>query len=260
MIPELSLTQWFVLAGSALAIGLSKTGLPGATIVAIPLLAQCFSAKASTGLVLPMLVCADLVAVSYYRRKADVSHLIHLIPWAALGVVIGSVWLGRIGDAQLMPLIGAIVLLMLGLNHWRRRVERPDAIVPRTWWLAGAVGLVAGITTMMANAAGPIMIVYFLAMRLPKESFVGTGAWYFFLLNLFKLPFSAHSPQPAAAAPGGGGGGGGGGNRFFASYSAAQIHLGRRISRRAGRHTAAAVMKTISKRWCGTERTIRPPV
>jgi uncharacterized protein len=192
MIPELSLTQWFVLAGSALAIGLSKTGLPGATIVAIPLLAQCFSAKASTGLVLPMLVCADLVAVSYYRRKADVSHLIHLIPWAALGVVIGSVWLGRIGDAQLMPLIGAIVLLMLGLNHWRRRVERPDAIVPRTWWLAGAVGLVAGITTMMANAAGPIMIVYFLAMRLPKESFVGTGAWYFFLLNLFKLPFSAN--------------------------------------------------------------------
>ncbi len=190
--PELANAQWLALGIGALIIGLSKTGLPGAGILAIPLLAHAFPARASTGIVLPMLIAADLVAVVYYRRKAVWSHLIRLVPWAAAGVVAGFAALGRLNDEGLMPLIGAIVLGMLGLNLWRRRRSEPDSTVPNSRMFAAAIGLLAGISTMLANAAGPIMVVYLAAMRLPKTAFVGTGAWYFFLLNWFKVPFSAH--------------------------------------------------------------------
>lgn len=189
--PDMAIGQWAALAFAAVVIGLSKTGLPGAAILAIPLLADVFPAKASTGIILPMLITADLFAVTYYRRKAVWSHLIHLIPWATGGIVIGHALMRRISDARLMPVIGAIVLIVLALNAWRRHVSDPDTAIPQHWWFAAAIGLTAGITTMMANAAGPVMIVYLVAMRLPKQAFVGTGAWYFFLLNWFKVPFSA---------------------------------------------------------------------
>ena len=187
---ELATGQWWALAGGALIIGLSKTGLPGAGILAIPLLAHAFPARASTGLVLPMLVAADLVAVVYYRRKAVWSHLIRLVPWAVVGIVLGYAALGRLNDEGLMPLIGIIVLAMLGINLWRRRRTDSNSAGPSSWWFAAAIGLLAGVSTMLANAAGPIMVVYLTAMRLPKTAFVGTGAWYFFLLNWFKVPFS----------------------------------------------------------------------
>ncbi len=189
--PDLALHQWLALCFSALVIGLSKTGIPGAAMLAIPLMAQVFPARASTGLVLPMLVMADAVAVTYYRRQAVGAHLVQLVPWALGGVVVGHRLLGWVSDAQLMPIIGVIVLSMLALNLWRRRGAGPESVIPQDWRLAAAVGLLAGVTTMMANAAGPIMVVYFVAMRLPKIAFVGTSAWFFFALNWFKIPFSA---------------------------------------------------------------------
>lgn len=172
-------------------IGLSKTGLPGIGILAIPLMAWVLPARASTGVVLPMLIFADLFAVGYYRRFAVWSKLARLLPWAAVGVFLGYLALGRVNDQQLKPIIGGIVLVMLALNllHNSGKEDRP---VPARWWFAVLFGLLAGVTTMMANAAGPVMAIYLLAMRLSKNEFIGTGAWYFLLVNWFKVPFSAH--------------------------------------------------------------------
>jgi len=97
-----------------------------------------------------------------------------------------------VNDQQLKPIIGGIVLVMLGINYWRTRHKGTDAPVPAQWWFAAGLGFMAGVTTMMANAAGPIMIIYLLAMRLPKIEFVGTGAWFFFVVNWLKVPFSAN--------------------------------------------------------------------
>jgi uncharacterized protein len=182
--------QWTVAALSAVMIGMSKTGLPGVGILCVPLMASIMPAKASTGIVLPMLIFADVFAVAYYHRHAVWPHLFRLMPWAAAGIVIGYLIMGRISDAQLKPVIGVIVLVMLGLNYVRDRINGDNANVPTQWWFAATLGLVAGITTMLANAAGPIMIIYLLAMRLPKNEFIGTGAWYFLILNCVKVPFS----------------------------------------------------------------------
>lgn len=181
---------WIVLSCSAIFLGFSKTGLPGAGILAIPLIASIIPAKASTGLILPMLIIGDIFAVCYYRRHAVWHHLFRMLPYAVAGIFIGYWAMGKVTDNQLRPLIGIIILFMLALNLWRNRKGENIEIPPGKWFPA-VMGLSAGITTMMANAAGPIMAIYLLAMRLPKNAFIGTGAWYFLLVNCFKVPFSA---------------------------------------------------------------------
>jgi uncharacterized protein len=133
----------------------------------------------------------DVFAVAYYRRHAIWSHLFRLLPYAAAGIVIGYFALDHVNDRQLRPIIGSIVLIMLALSYWRTWRGGDRLAVPSGHWFPAIIGLSAGVTTMMANAAGPILVIYFLAMRLPKDAFIGTGAWYFLLLNCFKVPFSA---------------------------------------------------------------------
>ena len=187
--PELSISQWVGAALCALLIGFSKTGVPGSGILVIPLFAEILPARASTGALLPMLIMADVFAVAYYRRHAVWRHLVHLLPWAVVGVVLGAFGLKHVSDLQLRKIIGAVVLVMLALNYVWNRFRDPDAPIPAHWLFAASFGLVAGVVTMMANAAGPVMVIYLLAMRLPKNEFIGTGAWYFLLINCIKVPF-----------------------------------------------------------------------
>lgn len=189
-VTDLSINAWLVLTLSALLIGLAKSGMPGVGIVAVPLFAAVLPARASTGLLLPLLIAGDILAVLRYRRHADVAHLIRLLPSALVGIVIGTFLLSLVTDAQLRPMIGGVILLLLGLHalHLQRAADAPMA---PSRWLSLLTGGFAGITTMMANAAGPIMTLYLLAMRLPKHAFIGTAAWFFLIINGSKVPFSA---------------------------------------------------------------------
>lgn len=188
---ELSLIQWVVMAAAAVIIGLAKCGLPGLGILAIPMVAAVIPAKTSTGFILPMLIAGDIIGVLYYRRHAEWPRLVRVFPWTALGVIAGWQSMGHLGDAQIRPIIGAIVLIMLALNLWRQRGADTGSRIPHHIAVAAAIGLLAGFTTMMANAAGPIMVIYLLAMGLPPAAFLGTSAWYFLIVNTFKVPFSA---------------------------------------------------------------------
>ncbi len=153
-------------------------------------------AKQATGLVLPLLIVGDIYAVASYHRHTVWRHLWRLFPWTALGVGLGTLALGRLDDAAVRRLIGGIILAMFALHLWRRwqaRRGRGDealaAAVPAG--VGAAVGVLAGFTTQVANAAGPVMILYLFAMGLPKLEFIGTGAVFFLCLNLFKVPFMA---------------------------------------------------------------------
>ncbi len=186
---DLSVLQWLIVTACAIMIGLTKTGIPGLGVLISPLMADVFPARASTGIVLPMLIFADLFAIGYYRRHAVWSHLLRIMPWTATGIVLGYLLLGEIDDNQLRLFIGGTVLVILGVKQWWDRTKN-EASIPTQWWFAGGLGLIAGVTTMMANAAGPFSMIYLLSMRLPKNEFIGTGAWYYFVLNWFKVPFS----------------------------------------------------------------------
>jgi uncharacterized membrane protein YfcA len=185
--------QWVCAITGALMVGISKTGISGLSVLAVALFAYVFpSSKQASGLVLPLLIFADVIAVFSYRAHAQWRHVWRVFPWTALGVVIGFVALGRISDRTTRWLIGGIILALSALSYWRRhRAVGNGADDPIHWSAAIFVGVLAGFVTLVANAAGPLMAVYLLSMRLPKMHYVGTSAVFFMLLNLFKVPFMA---------------------------------------------------------------------
>jgi uncharacterized membrane protein YfcA len=180
--------QWILAVAAALLVGVSKTGIGGLGMLSVVIFAQIMPAKQATGLVLPLLIFGDLMAVASYRSHTQWRFLWKLFPWTAAGVVIGFYALGQIDDNQARILIGMIVLVLLVVHVLRRRGAMKDE-GDHGWWFAPMIGVLAGFTTLVANAAGPLMAIYLLAMRLPKMEFVGTGAVFFMLLNLFKVPF-----------------------------------------------------------------------
>lgn len=190
------LWQWVLAVIGALLVGVSKTGIAGLGMLFVVIFAQIMPAKQATGVVLPLLIFGDIIAVASYQQHTQWRFLWRLFPWTATGVVIGFVALGRINDRQAQVMIGVIVLSLLALHLWKRRrpssakpTEGTDALAAAHPWFAPTIGVLAGFTTLVANAAGPLMVIYLLAMRLPKMEFVGTGAVFFLLLNLFKVPF-----------------------------------------------------------------------
>lgn len=211
-LPQLAGWQWALVAIAACLSGASKTGIPGIGIVSVALFALVWPTRESVGIVLLILIAADCVAITAYpRHNARWDQIKKLAPWTAAGVALGTIAMGRIADADVKRLIGAVLLFLTALQI-AQRVRKPasvdgaepDAPLEQPVWLVPLAGAVAGFTTMVANAAGPVMILYLLTLRLSKVAFVGTSAWFFFLVNLFKVPFSVHlkliNPDSLASA------------------------------------------------------------
>ncbi len=180
---DLDLVGWMVVALCAAMVGVSKTGIPGVGILVVPLMAAVLPARSSTGVLLGILILGDLFAATHYRHHAQWRHVLRLLPAAFAGIVAGYFALKVVTDQQLRPIIGGTVLAMLAVNYWRIRAGGQNQRIPSQWWFVVGLGFLAGVTTMMANAAGPVMTVYLLAMKLPKIEFVGTSAWFFFVVN-----------------------------------------------------------------------------
>jgi len=188
-IPQFSLSnlEWTIVIICAALIGMSKTGLAGAGMLVVPLMATIFGGKQSTGIVLPLLSMADLFAVWYYHRHANWSYVLKLLPWTVIGVLVGLYVGNSVSDAAFKDIMGGIVLLSVVILVWRD--VKKDVRIPSGYMFPVIMGLAGGFATMVGNAAGAIMALYLLSMRLPKNSFIGTGAWFFLIINLFKVPF-----------------------------------------------------------------------
>ena len=182
--------EWALAVVAALIVGISKAGIGGLGMLSVVIFAQLMPAKQATGMVLPLLCFGDIVAAASYRQHAKWKHIGRLFPWTAAGVVLGYFALDLVNERQAKLLIGGIILSLVGMHLIRRRVSGHEA--EHGSWFAPTIGVLAGFTTLVANAAGPLMAVYMLAMRLPKMDFVGTGAVFFLILNLFKVPFMVH--------------------------------------------------------------------
>lgn len=159
-------------------------------ILVATILMYVFPAKESIGILLPMLIVGDLFAVIFYRRSVVWKYLISLIPWVLIGIIFGYFVLNQINSDQLKPLIGVIVLALIILHVSRERLgETFTKVLPKSLWFTISMGILAGFTTMIGNAAGGVMAIYLLMKGLPKNEFVGTGAWFFMFVNLIKVPF-----------------------------------------------------------------------
>jgi hypothetical protein len=172
---------------AALLIGMGKAGLKGVDMLNVTLMAIVFGGKSSTGIVLPLLCVADIGAVAYYNRHAQWKHFWKLVPWMMIGILLGVVVGKDMDEVFFKKVIAGIIfitIVMVLFMEYRKSKNVPDHplfIVP--------TGLAAGFTTMMGNLAGAFANLYFLAMRVSKNDFIGTGAWIFLFMNLFKMPF-----------------------------------------------------------------------
>ncbi len=190
-LPFFSATQWLLVAAVAFSAGMAKTGFSGMGTVALVLMALVMPARESTGALLTILIVADTYAVWAFHRHANWRVVLRLLPPAFLGIVAGWLLMPLIPDRAFRPVLGGVTLALIGLLLVQRlRPALANAVSghPAVGWLAGWTG---GVTTMVANAAGPIMAIYLLACRLPKMELVWTGAWFFFVVNVSKVPFSA---------------------------------------------------------------------
>ena len=185
-VPYLSLAFTIAL-GAALLLGIAKSGIKGLAVLIVTGLALVYGAKESTGILMPLLICGDILAVIYYKRHVKWIYLIKLLPWMVLGVLVGVV-LGKDLPEDLFKSGMAVIILIsvVIMYYWERKKDRK---VPTHWSFAALMGMMGGFSTMVGNLAGAFSNIYFLAIKLPKNEFIGTAAWLFFIINLFKVPF-----------------------------------------------------------------------
>jgi uncharacterized membrane protein YfcA len=182
-----SFIYWMLILLAAFIIGLSKAGLKGIDMMNVTIMAIVFGGKASTGVVLPLLCAADIMAVLYYHRHAQWVHFWKLIPWMVVGILMG-VFVGKdLNEGifrKIMAVIIVLTVVIMIVLEFRKTMP-----IPSNKLFVANMGLIAGFTTMLGNLAGAFSNIYFLAMRMPKNDFIGTAAWVFLVINLFKLPF-----------------------------------------------------------------------
>ena len=185
-VPILSL-GFLIALGCSLLLGIAKSGIKGVAVLIVTGLALVYGARESTGILMPLLICGDIFAVIYYKRHVEWVYLVKLLPWMVIGVLIGVV-LGKDLPEDLFRVGMALIILfsVAMMYYWGKKKNKK---VPTHWSFAASTGLLAGFSTMVGNLAGAFSNIYFLAIKLPKNEFIGTAAWLFFIINLFKVPF-----------------------------------------------------------------------
>lgn len=183
----LSFSDWGIFFLSALLVGMSKTGIQGIGLLPVAMMAMIFGAKPSTGLLLPILCMADVVAVLYYRRVAEWKYVLRLLPAALVGFVVALLVDKFVPPAEFKHLMGGCLLVVLVVMFWTEWRGKENTL-SACWWYGPLFGLLGGFTTMIGNAAGPVMAIYLLSVKMPKYSFVGTNAWFFLVINYLKIP------------------------------------------------------------------------
>ncbi|MEE3085941.1 MAG: sulfite exporter TauE/SafE family protein [Bacteroidota bacterium] len=185
-VPYLSLA-FMIAFSAALLLGIAKSGIKGLAILIVTGLALVYGAKESTGILMPLLICGDILAVIYYKRHVKWVYLIKLLPWMVAGVLVGVVFGKDLPEDLFKSGMAVIILISVAMMYyWERKKDRK---VPNHLSFAALMGMMAGFTTMVGNLAGVFSNIYFLAIKLPKNEFIGTAAWLFFIINLFKVPF-----------------------------------------------------------------------
>ena len=183
-----STTGWFLVSFAAMCVGLGKAGISGLGLIAVFIMAELFG-KASVGVLLPMLIVADISVYPMFRKHASWAPVWRLVPPALVGMAIGFFLLDWMPEQWAKPVIGGIILFMVALQLIRQGASEFFDKLAHSNGFGAAAGSFAGISTTIANAAGPVFQLYFLARRLPKMELIGIGARFFLLINLIKLPF-----------------------------------------------------------------------
>lgn len=184
---EFEVAHWIVMMCAAMFIGIGKAGLPGAGMLTIPIFASILGSKLSTGFLLPLLIVADIVAVYHYRKNVRWKHLVRLFPFVVVGIGSAVIIGYYVNDSYFSWILSGVILLGVVIMIWKD-LKRSEIIVADKPWFFILMGYLGGFSSMIANGAGPVLSLYLLGAKVPKNDFIGTRAWFFFIMNLIKIP------------------------------------------------------------------------
>lgn len=186
--PEYDFISLLLLVAAAILIGFSKTGILGASLPAVAMITYTFDAKVASGFMLTLLIIADIPAVLKYGRFGKPKDMLRLLPPALLGIILGAIVGDWLDEGQFKLLMGLMVLVCLLLilygQIFKKEIKAPDNKLFHI-----IIGVLSGFSSMVGNAAGPIFSLYLISMSFDRNKFIGTAAWFFFTVNLIKLPF-----------------------------------------------------------------------
>lgn len=185
----LSLQGWVLLAVGASCLGFSKTAVNGLSMVSVALFAAVLPVRLSTGTLLLLILVGDVYSVRAFRRHADWRVLKGLTPSVAVGILAGTWFVSAVGDTDLRRSIGAVMLVLVAVQTVARLAPRSQ-VASGERFQTPVLGGLSGFTSMVANAGGAFMSIYLLRAGVGVMSFIGTAAWFFFIVNLVKLPLS----------------------------------------------------------------------
>ena len=184
---NLDTSQWLLIGVAVFLVGLSRAGIKGISVITVILFTFVFKEKTSTGILVPMLIFGDILAIIYYKRHVKWQIIKKLLPWIVVGVLLAVAighYISEVIFKQLLSVIIICSVIMMFYMENRKTIKIPQHKV-----ISISTGILVGFTTMIGNASGPLSNIYFLTMRFTKNEFIGTAAWLFFLVNLIKLPF-----------------------------------------------------------------------
>ena len=157
----------------------------------VALMAIVYGAKSSVGILVPLFIVGDILAVIYFKKHVKVKYLFQFLPAMIVGVVLATYVGNDWEEATFKKWMSIIILGSTVYMFWSE--YRGKTLPAKDRKISGLLGFSAGFTTMIGNLAGPFANLYFLATRLPKNEIIGTAAWVFFIINIFKIPFHVFS-------------------------------------------------------------------
>jgi uncharacterized membrane protein YfcA len=188
-VPELSPKLAFAII-AVLFIGISKAGFGGGLgLLTTPLAVLTFGSKDAIGIILPLLCAGDAFALWNYWGKWDARNLKFLLPGVIAGIVIGVQLIGRFDHRELNVAIGCIAVAFVLFQFVKDRIFRAEGAFAPNHRVGIPIGVVTGITSTFAHGAGPIISMFLIPQRLPKELYVATNVLIFTFVNWLKMPF-----------------------------------------------------------------------
>ncbi len=173
---------------AVIILGMAKGGFAGLGALATPLLALALPPTRAAALLLPVLLVQDVVSVWSFRKTWDRWIIAWMLPGAALGVALGAGLAATFDERRIMLALGLITLVFGLYRLWLERGGRVFAPSISPGWVGSLFGVATGFTSQIAHAGGPPFQMWVTPRRLPHETYVGTSAILFALINWLKVP------------------------------------------------------------------------
>ena len=156
---------YFIASIGVILFGISKGGFAGpASILAIPVMSLGMSPITAAGILLPILIVMDFIAMYFYWNKWDINNIKIIIPPAIIGILIGGLTFEFISSNTIRIIVGIICILFVFLTIFQKNNTffKPTKNKGIFW------SSISGYTSCIIHAGGQPLSFFLLPQKLNK--------------------------------------------------------------------------------------------